>query len=47
MYFLGFPVGLSFPHFMNGDDDLREPFEGLNPDPEKHDSYVHVNPVSR
>lgn len=39
-------MGLSFPHFFNGSDSLREPFEGLNPDPEKHDSYAYINPVS-
>jgi CD36 family. len=36
---------LSFPHFYLGDPRLLEAVEGLNPDPEKHDSFLDVHEV--
>jgi hypothetical protein len=36
---------ISFPHFYLGDPRLLEEVEGLNPDPEKHNSYLDVHEV--
>ncbi|XP_015836616.1 scavenger receptor class B member 1 isoform X2 [Tribolium castaneum] len=38
------PVYLSFPHFFEADPTLIEPFEGLNPVKEKHQSYFKIQP---
>lgn len=39
------PVYLSFPHFYQADQSLLEPFEGLTPDKEKHETYFKIQPV--
>ncbi|KAJ8975761.1 hypothetical protein NQ317_004811 [Molorchus minor] len=38
------PVYLSFPHFLDADPKLIEPFEGLNAVREKHQSYFKIQP---
>eukprot|EP01038_Epipyxis_sp_PR26KG_P004648 gene4648-6532_t len=38
------PVFLSFPHFLNGDPRLVEAVTGMHPDPEKHSSYLDMEP---
>jgi hypothetical protein len=41
------PIMLSFPHFYLADPKLREAVEGISPpDPEKHQLYIDVQPVS-
>jgi hypothetical protein len=41
------PVLLSFPHFYMGDPRLRAAVEGMDePDPELHEFYLDVQPVS-
>lgn len=40
------PVVVSYPHFLYGDPALREEFEGLNPDKDKHDFYMDIHEVS-
>lgn len=42
----GNPVVLSLPHFYMADQDFRDLFVGLNPDEEKHSSYVDVEPMT-
>ncbi|XP_022122012.2 lysosome membrane protein 2 [Pieris rapae] len=42
---MGAPLVASFPHFYLGDPKLREPFEGLEPNPELHDSYLDIHPT--
>ncbi|CAH4032356.1 unnamed protein product [Pieris brassicae] len=42
---MGAPLLASFPHFYLGDPKLREPFEGLEPNPELHDSYLDIHPT--
>lgn len=38
---------LSFPHFYLADPKLREAVEGISPpDPEKHQLFIDVQPVS-
>ncbi|XP_049824965.1 scavenger receptor class B member 1 isoform X2 [Aethina tumida] len=44
--YYGFPIALSYPHFLDGDKTLSKDVEGLNPDPEKHRSYFVVQPDS-
>ena len=34
------------PHFLDASSKLLEMVDGLNPDPEKHGSIVHIQPVS-
>ncbi|CAH1164763.1 unnamed protein product [Phaedon cochleariae] len=38
------PVYLSFPHFFEADPTLAEPFEGLSPNRERHQSYFKIQP---
>ncbi|XP_025830751.1 scavenger receptor class B member 1 isoform X2 [Agrilus planipennis] len=38
------PVYLSFPHFYKADPALRQSFEGLYPDKEKHETYFKIQP---
>ncbi|XP_060533282.1 scavenger receptor class B member 1 isoform X2 [Cylas formicarius] len=45
--YYGFPIALSYPHFLDGDKSLMAKVEsGLNPDPEKHKSYFVIQPDS-
>ncbi|GBP20291.1 Scavenger receptor class B member 1 [Eumeta japonica] len=39
------PVYLSFPHFYDAEPSLLEPFEGLNPTKEKHETYFMIQPT--
>lgn len=43
--FVDFPMAASFPHFLYGDDILRNYVDGLKPKKEAHDSFVIVEPV--
>ncbi|XP_028131546.1 scavenger receptor class B member 1 [Diabrotica virgifera virgifera] len=38
------PVYISFPHFLDADSSLSEPFEGLTPNRDKHESYFKIQP---
>lgn len=41
------PILVSFPHFYMADPKLREAVEGISPpEPEKHQLYIDVQPVS-
>ncbi|KAF7267371.1 hypothetical protein GWI33_019380 [Rhynchophorus ferrugineus] len=42
----GFPMVLSFPHFVYGDDKIRTYVEGMSPNEEKHGSFVVIEPIS-
>ncbi|XP_070068807.1 scavenger receptor class B member 1 isoform X2 [Drosophila takahashii] len=44
--YYGFPISLSFPHFMNGDLGLQQNITGINPDPAKHSSAFVIQPES-
>ncbi|TDG46135.1 hypothetical protein AWZ03_007477 [Drosophila navojoa] len=44
--YYGFPISLSFPHFMNGDVGLVENITGMQPDPEKHSTAFVIQPES-
>ncbi|XP_039501016.2 scavenger receptor class B member 1-like [Drosophila santomea] len=43
--YYGFPISLSFPHFMNGDLGLQKNITGISPDPQKHSSTFVIQPV--
>lgn len=47
LFHAGFPIALSYPHFYLADPWLREEVEGSNPDPNLHETYFHINPVSK
>ncbi|KAH8233170.1 hypothetical protein KR026_005039 [Drosophila bipectinata] len=38
------PIFPSFPHFFTGDPELYSLFEGINPDPELHQTYADIHP---
>ncbi len=40
------PVYLSLPHFLFCDEKYLAAVEGLSPDPEIHNTFVEVEPVS-
>ncbi|XP_075149222.1 scavenger receptor class B member 1 isoform X2 [Haematobia irritans] len=44
--YYGFPISLSFPHFMDGDPKLQNDITGLEPSKEKHSSEFIVQPES-
>lgn len=44
--YYGFPIALSYPHFYLADPKVLENMEGVNPDPEKHESYFYIQPKS-
>uniref|UniRef100_A0A1I8N7B3 CD36 family protein n=1 Tax=Musca domestica TaxID=7370 RepID=A0A1I8N7B3_MUSDO len=44
--YYGFPISLSFPHFMDGDPRLQTDITGLEPDKEKHSSEFIIEPES-
>lgn len=41
------PIYLSFPHFYKADPTLLDAVDGLKPDPEKHETYFKIQPVSK
>ncbi len=36
---------ISNPHFLNADKDILNTVDGLKPDPEKHETYLDIEPV--
>lgn len=42
----GAPVRLSRPHFLGADPSLLSAVIGMSPDPEKHDTFVDVEPAT-
>jgi hypothetical protein len=44
--YTGFPIGVSYPHFYQGDPALVEAVEGSYPDKAKHESDFYIEPVS-
>ncbi|XP_075219507.1 scavenger receptor class B member 1-like isoform X2 [Lycorma delicatula] len=44
--YYGFPIALSYPHFLHSDPHLITQVDGMKPDPSKHTTYFIVNPES-
>ncbi|XP_063922321.1 scavenger receptor class B member 1-like isoform X5 [Zophobas morio] len=44
--YYGFPIALSYPHFYGGDPILNAKVIGSNPDPDKHKTYMAIQPTS-
>ncbi|KRT82644.1 hypothetical protein AMK59_3893 [Oryctes borbonicus] len=44
--YYGFPIALSYPHFLDADQSLAEMVDGLKPDRRKHESYMVLQPES-
>ena len=44
--YYGFPIALSYPHFMDADPSLLEEVDGSQPNRSQHESYFLINPVS-
>ncbi|XP_018562646.1 scavenger receptor class B member 1-like isoform X2 [Anoplophora glabripennis] len=44
--YYGFPIALSYPHFLDGDESLTAKVNGSQPDPEKHKSFFIIQPDS-
>ncbi|KAK7866502.1 hypothetical protein R5R35_014364 [Gryllus longicercus] len=44
--FFNFPLAASAPHFMNGDPVLIDSVRGMNPQRDKHGSYIVVEPIT-
>ncbi|XP_036977126.1 platelet glycoprotein 4 [Acanthopagrus latus] len=40
------PIYISLPHFLFGSPSLRESVLGLSPDPEQHDTFMDVEPIT-
>ncbi|XP_054258358.1 platelet glycoprotein 4-like isoform X4 [Macrosteles quadrilineatus] len=41
----GVPIMMSFPHFMHADPAVTAHLKGLDPDPEKHDFFIDIQPI--
>lgn len=44
--YYGFPIALSYPHFLDADPSLLEKVSGLTPNRSLHESFFVLNPVS-
>ncbi len=44
---VGAPAVMSLPHFLYVNEAVRDEVYGLNPDPEKHNAFINVEPVSK
>lgn len=44
--YYGFPIALSYPHYLDGDKSLTAKVNGTHPDPSKHKSFFIIQPVS-
>ena len=45
LYIVDAPIMMSFPHFLYAEKSVLEPFEGLHPDPEKHEFFIDIQRV--
>lgn len=44
--YYGFPIALSYPHFLYSDPSLLNQVEGSKPDVARHETYFIIQPVS-
>lgn len=43
--YYGFPIALSYPHFLESDEKVREDVLGSKPNRSEHSSFVMIQPV--
>ncbi|XP_013784353.1 scavenger receptor class B member 1-like [Limulus polyphemus] len=43
----GVPIVISYPHFLYADSSYRQLVDGMKPDPEAHQFFIDLEPVSR
>lgn len=44
--YYGFPIALSYPHFLDTDERVGEHVLGMKPNRSQHETYFYVQPVS-
>lgn len=44
--YYGFPIALSYPHFLDAEPSLLEKVTGMSPNRSLHESFFILNPVS-
>ncbi|XP_059617113.1 scavenger receptor class B member 1-like isoform X2 [Phlebotomus argentipes] len=44
--YYGFPIALSYPHFLDADPSVTKNIIGLKPNKSEHESYFMINPTS-
>lgn len=44
--YYGFPIALSYPHFLDADPKILQMTEGSQPERSKHESFFLINRVS-
>lgn len=44
--YYGFPIALSYPHFLNTDERVGEHVLGMAPNRSQHETYFYVQPVN-
>lgn len=44
--YYGFPIALSYPHFLDADEKVQNMTEGTHPNRTKHETYFMINRVS-
>ena len=42
----GVPIIMSTPHFLDADDSLWKAFDGVQPDREKHITFLNIEPTT-
>ena len=40
------PIIMSTPHFLDADESLPEAIDGVDPDPEKHITFLNIEPTT-
>lgn len=44
--YYGFPIALSYPHFLETDPNVADSVDGMSPNRSRHETYFYVQPVS-
>lgn len=43
--YYGFPIALSYPHFLDTDESVGQHVVGMKPNRSQHETYFYVQPV--
>lgn len=44
--YYGFPIALSYPHFLDTNESVAQQVEGMKPNRSAHETYFYIQPVS-